>query len=430
MLMQLSKQDTIAKSRTYWNPYKTELWQSLGIDLVIGRREGYYLYDMDGRRFLDCHINGGTYSFGHRNPELVEALQRSLGEVDAGNHHFPSPGRALLAEKLASMTPGDLQYSVFTTSGSEAVDVAIKTARNATGKRKIVSVEKCFHGHTGYALEVGDSRFVDLFVAGGQPDRYEQVPFNDINALEAVLAKGDVAAFIVETVPATFGFLMPTEGYLQDVRRVTEKYGVVYIADEVQTGLLRSGQVWCVDTYGVVPDIIVTGKGFGGGLYPIAAAIISERYAGWLKKDGFGHVSTYGGSELGCNVALKVMDICARPEVQEGVRRTAQYLRTGLNTLQKTSSGFFSGVRQNGLIMGLEFNHPRGAIYVMRELYRHGVWAIFSSYDESVLQFKPGVYWDKELCDEFLDRFAVSLLAVQESLEAGAEDSPHKGGRT
>jgi len=421
-----TKQEVLAKSSDYWNPHKTQFWQSLGIDLVIGRREGYYIFDMDGRRFLDCHINGGTYSFGHRNPELVEVLQTSLIDGDTGNHHFPSAGRALLAEKLALMTPGDLRYSVFTTSGSEAVDVAIKTARNVTGKRKIVSIEKCFHGHTGYALEVGDGRFIDMFVAGGQPDRYQQVPFNDLIALEAVLAKGDVAAFILETIPATFGFLMPEPGYLQEVRRITEKHGVVYIADEVQTGLLRSGKVWCVETYGVVPDIIVTGKGFGGGLYPIAAAIISEPCAGWLKKDGFGHVSTYGGSELGCNVALRVLDICARPEVQNSVQHTAKYLRSGLNMIMKTYPDFFSGVRQNGLIMGLEFNHPRGAIHMMGELYKNGVWAIFSSYDLSILQFKPGIYWDKTICDEFLNLFSASLFEVQKTLEMDAEYGTYK----
>ena len=380
--MSFNKQEIIRKSIDYWNPHRTRFWQDRGIDLVIGKHEGYYLYDMDGRRLLDCHLNGGTYSFGHRNPELLEALQEGINTTDAGNHHFPSYGRALLAEKLARLTPGDLQYSVFTTSGSEAVDVAIKSARNVTGKRKIVSVEKCFHGHTGYALAVGDQRFLDLFHAGGQPDRYEQIPFNNLQALEAVLSKGDVAAFILETVLATFGFLMPQPGYLEEVRRLTEKYGVIYIADEVQTGLLRSGRLWCVDTYDVEPDMLITGKAFGGGLYPIAAVVIAKRHAGWLLHDGFGHVSTYGGSEIGCHVASRVLDICERREVQAGVRYIAEYLRAGLNGLMSDYSDVFIGVRQNGLIMGLEFNHPQGAMHLMKELYRNGVWAIFSSFGQ------------------------------------------------
>jgi len=409
-LAHFDKQDIVRKSIDYWNPHKTRFWRDWGIDLVIGKREGYYLYDTDGRRLLDCHINGGTYSLGHRNPELMDALQESLRSEDVGNHHFPTPGRALLAEKLARLTPGDLQYSVYTTSGSEAVDVAIKSAHHLTGKKRIVSVEHAFHGHTGYALAVGDQRFLDLFNA--HSENFVQVPFNDTEALERELKKGDVAAFIVETIPATFGFIMPEPGYLKEVRRLTEKYGVLYIADEVQTGLLRSGRMWGVETYGVAPDMLITGKGFGGGLYPIAATVIAKQHAGWLENDGFGHVSTYGGSEIGCHVASRVLDICERPEVQSGVRYIAEYLRTGLNELMSEYSDVFIGVRQNGLIMGLEFNHPLGALHLMKELYKNGVWAIFSSFDESVLQFKPGVLWDKELCDEFLDRLADSLTTV------------------
>lgn len=416
--MDISKQQIIDKSIKYWNPDKTKFWQDWGIDLVIGRREGYYLYDMDGRRLLDCHINGGTYSFGHRNPELLQALREAMEEsLDVGNHHFPAQGRASLAEMLAGLSPGNLQYSVFTCSGSESIDVAIKTARHATGRKKIVSVEHAYHGASGLGVAVGDARFSTLFGSEGElPDWYQQVPFNDASALEEALKAGDTAAFLVETIPATFGFLMSEPGYFDEVRRITEKYGTLFIADEVQTGLMRSGKMWCIETYGVAPDIIVTGKGLGGGIYPIGATIIDERYAGWLHQDGFGHVSTYGGSELGCPVASRVLDLCARPEVKSNVRYISEYLRAGLNELMDIYPDFFTGVRQNALIMGLEFDHPEGALHMMKDLYRNGVWAIFSAFDPSVLQFKPGLLWDKKLCDEFLDRFADSLPVVRQSL--------------
>jgi acetylornithine/succinyldiaminopimelate/putrescine aminotransferase len=335
-----------------------------------------------------------------------------------GNHHFPAEGRALLAEKMAELSPGKLRYSVFTCSGSEAIDVAIKTARHATGRKKIVSVEHAYHGATGLGVAVGDTRFSTLFGSEGQlPDWYQQVPFNDARALEKALQPGDTAAFLVETIPATFGFLMPEPGYLEDVRRLTEKYGTLYIADEVQSGLMRSGEMWCVETYGVVPDMIVTGKGLGGGIYPIGATIIDERYVGWLHEDGFGHVSTYGGSELGCPVAMRVLELCDRPEVRSNVRYISEYLRSEVNGLMDVYSDFFVGIRQNALIMGLVFNHPEGALHVMKELYQNGVWAIFSAFDPSVLQFKPGLLWNRKLCDEFLDRLADCLPVVRENLK-------------
>lgn len=412
-MKQFSKQEIVQKSIDFWNPHRTRFWQSRGIDLVIGKREGYYLHDMDGRRFLDCHLNGGTYSFGHRNPELLDVLREGLDETDAGNHHFPSYQRALLAEKLARMTPGELRYSVFTCSGSEAVDVAIKSARNVTGKTRIVSVEKCFHGHTGYALSTGDDRFLDLFKAG-QDEQFVKIPFNDLDALEDVLSSGDVAAFILETIPATYGFKMPEPGYLEGVRRLTEKHGALWIADEVQTGLLRSGHTWALEAYNLEPDMLITGKCFGGGLYPIAATVISERYAGWLKQDGFGHVSTYGGAEVGCYVASRVLDICEREAVRNNVKDVSTSLRNGLDSLMQKYPDTFTGIRQQGLIIGLEFNHPTGGITVMQELFKNSVWAIFASFDESVLQFKPGVFWDDELCNEFLSRMDVSLDSASE----------------
>ena len=409
--MSISKQEILRKSIAYWNPHRTRFWQEQGIDLVIGKREGYYLYDIDGLRLLDCHLNGGTYSLGHRNPELLQALLDGLATTDAGNHHFPSLHRTLLAEKLARLTPGDLQYTVFSCSGSEAVDVAIKSARNVTGKPKIVSVEKCFHGHTGYALATGDDRFLDLF-HDHDTTRFQKIPFNDLEALETVLADGDVAAFILETIPATYGFKMPEPGYLEGVRRLTKEYGALYIADEVQTGLLRSGHLWAVESYGVTPDMLITGKAFGGGLYPIAATVISRQCAGWLEQDGFGHVSTYGGSEIGCHVASRVLDICSRAEVQTAARDLAANLRNGIQSLMSDNPDTFTGLRQNGLIMGLEFNHPTGGVSVMKELYKNGIWAIFASYDLSVLQFKPGVLWNQVQCDEFLDRFATALATI------------------
>lgn len=416
-----NKAEIIADAEQYWNPGKTRFWREWGIDLVIGKREDYHIYDVSGRKLIDCHINGGTFNFGHRNPELVAALKDALDTYDVGNHHFPSVTRARLAKSFAKTTPGDLSYSVFGSGGGEAIDIALKTARHATGRRKIVSAEKGYHGHTGLAVAAGDDRFSSLFLSDGPSDQFEQVPFNDLNAMEQVLAAGDVAAVILETIPATYGFKMPEPDYLPGVRRLCDRYGTLYIADEVQTGLLRTGSVWAIETEKVEPDILVCGKGLSGGLYPIAAAVLSPKCAGWLEEDGFGHVSTFGGSELGCVVADRVLDMCRRPAVQANVIYISEYLRAGFDMLRETYGDVFRGVRQSGLIFGLEFNHPQGAMHMMRELYQNGVWAIFAAYDQSVLQFKPGVFWDKDLSDDFLDRFATSLAKTAPVLRTDKE---------
>lgn len=413
-----SKQDCRDTAIRYWNPDKTLFWEKAGIDLIIGRREGYCLYDMDGRRLIDLHLNGGTFNFGHRHPELVESLKGALDYFDIGNHWFPSVARAALSEALIKATPG-MTYAVFGAGGAEAVDIAIKSARYATKRRKIVSIVKGYHGHGGLSVATGDERFSKIFLSD-QPDMFLHVPFNDVDAMERALRPGDIAAVIMETIPATYGFPMPKDGYLAACKALCEKYGAMYIADEVQTGLMRCGALWGWQTYGIQPDIMVTAKGLSGGLYPISACLVNERAGGWLNEDGAAHISTSGGAELGCVVGHKVMEILQRPEVAANVGAVSTFFRDAMAEMMRRHSDIFSGVRQRGVILGLEFNHPEGAVFVSRALYEHGVWAIFSSLDKRVLQWKPGVLLSHALCEEIMDRFDAAMPRARQLLHDAA----------
>ncbi len=408
-----TKQEFLARTKRYWNPGKTADWQNFGVDLVIDRREGYYLYDMDGRRLIDMHLNGGTYNLGHRNPEVVAAVKEGMKYFDIGNHHFPSLMRTHVAQMLAECTPEGLQYTIYASGGGEAIDIALKCARHATQRRKIICIDHCYHGHTGLAVQVGDERFSKLFLSDAPAQEVVKVPFNDLEAIEREIQVGDAACVIMETIPATYGFPMPADGYLNAISAACKKVDTLYIADEVQTGLMRCGELWGIDTYGVKPDILVSGKGLSGGIYPIGAVVVSERAGAWLKEDGWGHMSTFGGAELGCIAAAKVLEISSRPEVRSMVHYIARHMRSGLEQLRKNYSDFFTGIRQRGVVIGLEFNHPEGAVHVMKALFNNGVWAIFSSLDPQVLQFKPGILVDKELCDEVLNRLDTALVQAR-----------------
>jgi putrescine aminotransferase len=409
MLKHSKKESVLSQSINWWNPGKTKQWQEDGIDLVMGKREGYYFYDMDGKRLMDVHLNGGTYNLGHRNPEIIATLKDALNDFDIGNHHFPSITRAQLAEELYKCTPDSLHYSIFSAGGSEAIDVALKCARYATKRKKIVSILYGYHGHSGLAVSLGNERYSRPFLSEGDPSEFVHVPFNDIDAMEQALLEEDVACVIIETIPATYGFPLPESGYLTGVKSLCERYGTLYIADEVQTGLLRTGKLWGIEHYGVKPDILVTSKGFGGGIYPIAATVVNKKAGNWMNEDGFAHISTFGGSELGCIVAMKVLEITQRKEVKQNVEFVSRYLRTGLETIKNQYPDFFVGIRQSGVVMGLEFSHPKGAIYVMQSLYKNGVWAIYSMLDNKVLQFKPGLLCNKEYCDDLLSRCELSI---------------------
>jgi acetylornithine/succinyldiaminopimelate/putrescine aminotransferase len=415
-----SKQDMLAKSKQFWNPDKTQFWIDSGVPLVIDRREGYFIFDVEGKRLIDVHLNGGTYNLGHRNPEVAAAVTAAMQRFDIGNHHFPSLARTALAEALVSSAPEGLSKVMYGSGGGEAIDIALKSARHATKKRRIVSVAKAYHGHTGLAVATGDERFATLFLAD-RPDEFTHVPFNDLDAMEAALRGRDVAAVIMETIPATYGFPLPAPGYLAAVKKLCERYGALYIADEVQTGLMRTGELWAISKHGVNPDILVSGKGISGGMYPVSVVLATEAAAGWLTEDGFAHMSTFGGAELGCVAALKTLEITGRPEVRSMVHYIAALFTGGLSKIQAQYPDWFTGIRQDGLVMGLEFGHPQGAKFVMKRLYETGVWAIFSTLDPRVLQYKPGILLTPALGEELLERTEVAI--------AKARDDAAKGGR-
>ncbi len=404
------KQRAIRLAREYVMPARVETWMRIGIPLVIGRREGYRIWDLDGHELLDLHLNGGTFNLGHRNPELIATLTEALTELDVGNHHFPSEARGELAERLAACTPGDLHDSVFVPSGSEANDLAIRAARHATGRRRIVALDAGFHGGTGLSAAAGRDTSAKLFHAD-YPAEFSTVPFDDLSAMEKALAPGDVAAVMLETIPATYGFPVASPGYLAGVKSLCEQAGTLYVADEVQTGLGRTGSLWAIEAAGVAPDLLVTGKGLSGGLYPMSAVVMTRRVGSFLREQGWAYVSTFGGAEVGCRVASHVLEICNRPETLAHVRRISAKLGAALADL-RARHAFLRGVRQQGLVIGLELEGPLGGVRLSQALYRRHVWAMFAGFDTSVLQFKPGLLIDDAYCDTLIERLDAALCDI------------------
>ena len=399
-----AKQHTLELAERYVCADRVRFLTGAGIDLVIGRREGYHIWDVDGRELIDIHLNGGVYNLGHRNPDVIASLSTALETLDIGNHHFASTERAALAERLVGVTPG-AHYAVFASGGGEAIDVAIKSARRATGRRRVVSVVDAYHGHTGLALAAGDEQAANAFLAT-EPD-FVRVAFNDIDALDAALAE-PTAAVILETVPATAGFPRPDPEYLPAVRQFCDQTGALYIADEVQTGLGRSGHMWAVDHFGVAPDILVTGKGLSGGIYPIAATLLSERAGAWIESDGWSHVSTFGGAELGCRVASTVLDLTERAMPDLPVQQWTE----AFAGLQQKHPDWVVEVRQTGLIIGVKFAHEMGGMLMTKLLFDNGVWAMFAGFDRSVLQVKPGLLMGQADMDEVMAAFDRACTAA------------------
>jgi len=379
---------------------KVDYFTLAGIDFVAGERDGIYLSDIDGKQLINCHSNGGVFNLGHRNPRIIAALQRALTHYDIGNHHLISAPRARLGERLAALSPGDIRRVVFGVSGGEAIDLAIKLARGHTRRAQIISAIGGYHGHTGLALSAGDEAYRKPFepLSPG----FLQVPFGDLEALEAVMGE-DTAAVLYETIPATLGIAIPPEDYYAGVHRLCDHWGAVMIMDEVQTGLGRCGQVWGINTYGVAPDIIVTGKGLSGGIYPISATLYSDVLDPFLRSNPFIHISTFGGSEVGCLVALEVLDILEEPGFLEHVGAIAKVFQEGFAWLCYKHSAVLVEVRQRGLMMGLKLVDPRCGPWMTAAGFHAGLLVIFANNDPSVLQILPPLTIQEEEAQQVLD---------------------------
>jgi acetylornithine/succinyldiaminopimelate/putrescine aminotransferase len=389
---------------------KAKFFSLAGIDFVIGKREGIYIWDLDGKQLINCHCNGGVFNLGHRNPRIIDALRRALEELDIGNHHLISEARAILAERLAAISPGDLNRVVFGASGGEAIDMGIKIARAHTGRSQVISALGGYHGHTGLALAAGDESFRKPFepLSPG----FLQVPFGDLDAFSNALSE-DTAAVIFETIPATYGISIPPDDFFAGVRKLCDQHGVVMISDEVQTGLGRCGAVWGIDTYDVVPDILVTGKGLSGGIYPITATIYREHLNPFLHENPFIHVSTFGGGEVGCYAALEVLNMLEEPGFLDHVREMGKVFEVGFVDLISKHPAVLVEARQRGLMMGLKLRDENLGPMMTRIGFEAGLLTIYANNDPSVIQILPPLIIQEEEVAQIL-RILDEMLSTLE----------------
>lgn len=383
--------------REHVAPNKLAYYERMGLRLVMGRREGIWFEDAySGLRLINCHCNGGVFSLGHRNPRVVNAVRDALETLDIGNHHFVSGRRAQLAERLSATCDHALPRVVFGVSGGEAIDVAIKAARGATGRLKIISAQGGYHGHTGLSLAAGDAAFRDPF--GPNLPGFVQVPFDDLEAMDAAIDE-ETAGVLLEAIPATLGMPIPSPGYFRRVRELCSDRGARLLVDEVQTGLGRTGRWWGIQHEGVLPDAIVTGKGLSGGIYPITATLLTREMHEVLDSEAnpFIHISTYGGAEVGCEAALCVLDVVGEPGFMERVSALSERFDRAFDPLPFE-------LRRRGLFMGLCFSSEAEALGALLRVMQQGVFCFPAGNDRRVLQFLPPLILTDDETEDLIAR--------------------------
>lgn len=344
----------------YLNSQMVRILKTIDFNRHYVKAEGAYLYDEQGNRYLDLLAGFGVFALGRNHPGIVEALRSTL-EAEMPNlvQLDVSLLSGLLAEKLVKLAPPGLNRAFFANSGTETVEAAIKFSRYATGKAKIIFCHGCYHGLSlGSLSATGDDHYKKGF--GPLVPDFIEIPFNDLEALEEALAQGDVAAFITEPVQG-HGVWIPDDNYLPEAARLTRKYGAVFIADEIQTGLGRTGKWWAVDHWGAEPDIVCMAKALSGGFVPVGALVCRE----WIFDRVFNrmdravvHGSTFGKNNMAMAAGLATLEIMEAENMVEQSANVGKAIVEGLYPLLKEYE-CFKEIRGIGMMIALEFTEPQ-----------------------------------------------------------------------
>jgi putrescine aminotransferase len=401
----------LADFGTYLNPQKVRVMRTAGLDLVEGERFGAWVWDVDGRRFLDCFTSAGSFNVGRRHPKVVAAAKEALDHLDHGNFLLCSAQKARLAERLAELSPGDLSCTTFGTGGGEAVDFALKLARGSTRRPRIVSTINGYHGHTGFALSAaGRESFREPF----EPliPEFAFVPFGDAAALSAAVDER-TAAVIVEPIQGEGGIVVPPDGYLAAARTACDQVGARLIFDEIQTGMGRTGRWFASQHEGVVPDVMTVAKSLGGSLAAISATVYTEEMREFLIPHPFIHLSTFGGSDLACAIALATLEVIEEEHLVENAALMGQRLLGGLAELAQRHPDMIAETRGRGLMTGIKYREDSHGPRMSYQLSQRGVLAIYSGNEPSVMRLMPSLVIGPDEIDLLLTALDESIDAVR-----------------
>ncbi len=372
------------------------------LDVVIERAEGVWVWDTDGRRYLDCLSAYSALNQGHRHPVIIDALVQQAGKVTLTSRAFHNAEMGPFLKELCEFIGDEMALPMNT--GAEAVETAIKTARKWGYEKKgvekdqaeIIVCEGNFHGRTTTIISFSsEPQYKEGF--GPLTPGFKMIPYGDARTLEEAIGPNTVA-FLVEPVQGEGGVIVPPEGYLRDARRICTEHGILLMADEIQTGFGRTGARLCCDHEGVKPDITILGKALGGGVYPVSAITSSREILGVFRPGD--HGSTFGGNPLAAAVGRASLKVLREEHLAERALEMGNYF---MERLRSMDSPVVKEVRGKGLLIGVEVKEDAGSARPYCEMLREeGILA--KETHEQVIRFAPPLVIGKEEIDWILPR--------------------------
>ena len=372
--------------------------------------EGAYCYGLNGEKFIDCLGGFGIYTCGHRNPEILEVVKAQLDHQALHSQELLDPLRGYLAKAMAEITPGDLQYCFFTNGGAEAVEMALKLARIATGGSWYISTVGAFHGKSMGAISMGGKGTyrIPYTPMVQQVQHVEYGNAEDMRkAIRNLQAVGEkVAAVILEPIQGEAGVIIPPKGYLKEVREICDEYGVALIFDEIQTGMGRTGTMWRCEAEGVTPDIMTYGKAFGGGIMPITGIICKPKMwtqqlidNPWLLGS-----PTFGGNPLACSAAIATIKYMLENDIPGVCAKKGELLKAGLEKVAAEYPQVIQEVRGTGLMLAIEFHTCDIGYETSKGLFARKVMTAGTLVNAKTIRFEPTAVISEQDIKDVIER--------------------------
>ena len=370
-------------------------------DVNIVKGKGCKVWDDKGQEYLDLYGGHAVISIGHCHPHYVEMMAAQMNTLGFYSNSVINKLQEQLAERLGKACGYDDYQLFLINSGAEANENALKLASFKTGRTRVLSAEKAFHGRTSLAVEVTNNPKIIAPINDNGHVTY--LPLNNLEAWESELAKGDICACIVECIQGVGGIRMATKEFMQGLQLACRKYGAVLICDEIQCGYGRSGKFFAHQWLDIRPDIITCAKGIGNG-FPMGAVLISPEFTPEYGQLG----TTFGGNHTACTAALAVLDVMEQENLVENAHMVGQYIIDRLNTM-KESEKHITDVRGEGLMIGIELDMPHKEVR-RQLLFDHHIFTGCAA--TNILRLMPPPCFTREMADTFLDKLSLILSRI------------------
>jgi putrescine aminotransferase len=412
--------DSVANYGEYVNPAILAARKSVSSDysFVEWEDEGAVFRDTHGVEFIDCLGGFGIYMLGHRNPKVIEVVQAQLNRYALHSQELVEPLRGYLSKLVEMITPGDLQYSFICNGGAEAVEMALKLARLASGKTWFISTVNAFHGKSmGAVSATGKGVYRKPYIP--LIPGFQHVEYADADAVEKairnLIAVGEsVAAVIVEPIQGEAGIIVPPADYLPALREICDRYGVYLITDEIQTGMGRTGTMWAVEQVDVVPDILIMGKAFGGGVMPITGIVARPHmWNNMLENPWILGSPTFGGNPLSCSAAIAAIKYTVEWDIPRTAAEKGNYIMDKLAVLMNKYPAVLKAVRGRGLLIGMEFPTDEIGFELAKGLFDQRVLVGGTLNNARVIRIEPPAIISMEQIDIVLTCLEKTLAELQ-----------------